>query len=86
MSIDRSLATSGKMRRHRSVLTRSERLVALEGDERWQEGDSIYGLPKVKTVRAIKRHKVKKEEEADAAAPEGQTEAAAGTEQKEAEA
>ncbi len=64
MSIHRSLKSKGKLRRHRNVLTRTEQLDTLKDDERWQDGDSIYGLPKVRVFRT-KRKKVKKEETVD---------------------
>ena len=62
MSIHRSLKNKGKLKRHRSVLTRTEQLDTLKDEERWQDGDSVYGLPKVR-VRQTKRKKLKKEEE-----------------------
>lgn len=62
MSIHRSLKSKGKLKRHRSVLTRTERLDALKNEERWQDGDSVYGLPKVRVIR-VKRKKAAKEEE-----------------------
>ncbi len=62
MSIHRSLKSKGKLKRHRSVLTRTERLDVLKNEERWQDGDSIYGLPKVRVIR-VKRKKAAKEEE-----------------------
>ena len=66
MSIHRSLATAGKLKRHRNVLTRAERLEILKKDERWKEGQSIFGLPKVRNILAKAK---KKEKEAEAAAP-----------------
>ena len=80
MSVHRSLKSTGKLKRHRSVLTRTERLDALKNEERWQDGDSVYGLPKVRVIR-VKRKKIKKEETADEAALVGEGaagEAAAG--------
>ena len=68
MSIHRSLKSKGKLKRHRSVLTRTERLEALKNEERWQDGDSIYGLPKVKVVRVKRKKAIKKEEETPEAA------------------
>ncbi len=62
MSIHRSLKSKGKLKRHRSVLTRTERLDVLKNEERWQDGDSVYGLPKVRVIR-VKRKKAAKEEE-----------------------
>ena len=57
---------------NRNVLKRAERLEKLKETERWQEGDSIFGLPKVKIQKgALKRKKkVKKIDEADEAATE----------------
>ncbi|MFH1021820.1 MAG: small basic protein [Planctomycetota bacterium] len=65
MSIHPSLVIKGILVRQRNVLARSERVSKLLGEERWKEGDSVYGLPKVKVVR-IKKKKAAKEE-ADAA-------------------
>lgn len=47
MSVDRSLKVRGALKRHRNVLSREERILALKKEDRWQEGDSITGLPKV---------------------------------------
>ncbi len=47
MSIDRSLKTKGALSRHRNVLTRTERVKQLKEEERFSEGDSLFGLPKV---------------------------------------
>jgi len=47
MSIDRSLKIRGALSRHRNVLSRAERLEKLKEEERWEEGDSVLGLPKV---------------------------------------
>jgi small basic protein (TIGR04137 family) len=47
MSIDRSLKVQGALSRHRNVLTRSERVKQLKDEERWAEGNSLLGLPKV---------------------------------------
>jgi len=62
MTIDKSL----KVRRggvgNRSVLTRAERLEKLKETERWQEGDSPLGLPKVR-VRKLTMKKKKKTKE-----------------------
>ena len=69
MSLDKSLKSSQGLARQRNVLTRAERLEKLKDDERWKEGDSIFGVPKVRVER-VKRRKVKKKEEeaVDAAA------------------
>ena len=47
MSIDRSLKIKGALSRHRNVLSRAERIEQLKEEERWFEGDSLFGLPKV---------------------------------------
>lgn len=47
MSIDRSLKVTGSLSRHRNVLSRAERIELLKDEERWSEGDSLLGLPKV---------------------------------------
>src|SRR5438270_5064213 len=47
MSLDRSLKSASSLVRHRNVLTRDERLLKLKEDERWAEGKSVFGLPKV---------------------------------------
>ena len=47
MSIDRSLKVTGALSRHRNVLSRAERLERLKEEERWSDGDSVIGLPKV---------------------------------------
>ncbi|MDR4498009.1 MAG: small basic protein [Candidatus Scalindua sp.] len=61
MSIDKSLANKGKLTRHRSVLTRSERVKILTNEGSWQEGRSVFGLPKVKTIKIRKKGKSVKE-------------------------
>ena len=72
MTIDRSLRVRKGMLSNRNVLKRAERLEKLKETERWQEGDSIFGLPKVKIQKvALKRKKkVKKTDETDEAATE----------------
>ena len=72
MTIDRSLRVRKGMLSTRNVLKRAERLEKLKETERWQEGDSIFGLPKVKIQKvALKRKKkVKKVDETDEAATE----------------
>ena len=71
MSLDKSLKSRNSLVRHRNVLTRAERLETLEEDERWNEGESVLGLPKVVHRKATlaKKEKAKTEETDDAAAP-----------------
>lgn len=81
MSIDRSLKIKGALSRHRNVLTRAERIERLKEEERWSEGDSLQGLPKVahRKSRAGRKGKEAAPAKADA------TEAAAETETSKAE-
>jgi small basic protein (TIGR04137 family) len=74
MSIHPSLALSDKDKKQRSVLKRTERLRLMMEKDQWKEGDNVYGLPKIKTVRIkIKKEKAEKVEvvpaEGAAAAP-----------------
>ncbi len=73
MSIDKSLVTKGKLVRQRNVLTRPERIKFLTDEGLWDEKKSVYGLPKVKTVKVKKKAKVAKkaEDAADGEAEEG---------------
>jgi len=68
MSIHRSLKSNGALTRQRSVLTRTERIKILEDHEKWQEGDPVLGLPKVKVAR-VKLAKKKKEKSEDGEEP-----------------
>ncbi len=81
MSMDRSLKTAGSLTRHRNVLTRAERLKRLADEERWQEGRTVFGLPKVsnRNVKVGKKEKKKDEAAEGAAAPGAAPAAAAGS-------
>ena len=70
MSIHPSLASSDKDKKQRSVLKRIERLRHMKDKEQWKEGDRVYGLPKIKTIR-IKIKKEKVEKPAEVAPVEG---------------
>lgn len=65
MTIDKSLKIQRGLIKNRNVLTRVERLARLQETDRWQDGDSIFGLPKVRVqkVSLKKKKKVKKAEE-----------------------
>ena len=78
MTIDKSLKVRSGLMRNRSVLTRAERLSKLQEMDRWSEGESPLGLPKVRVPKLSfkKKKKVKKEEEAEAAGGETTTAAA----------
>lgn len=71
MSLDRSLKSANSLKRHRNVLNRGERLDKLKDEERWDESQSVYGLPKVAHRKLVVGGKVAKKEEAEgeAAAP-----------------
>jgi len=65
------------------VLKRIERIRQMQEKGNWKEGNSVYGLPKLKSLRIkIKKEKVEKaattEEGAPAAAAGAKTAAAAG--------
>ena len=66
MTIDKSLKVRRGLMKNRSVLTRAERVQKLTETDRWQEGDPVLGLPKVRVQKLAlkKKKKVKKEEEA----------------------
>lgn len=69
MSIHPSLSSASKARKHRSVLKRFEKLRVLMEKGKWQEGNSVFSLPKVKTLKIkVKKEKVKEAEEAAVAA------------------
>lgn len=68
MSIHPSLSLSEKDKKARSVLKRSERLKIMLEKKQWKEGDDVFGLPKIKTVRIkIKKEKAEKAVETAAA-------------------
>jgi small basic protein (TIGR04137 family) len=67
MSIDKSLRRKNQLARARNVLTRGERIKVLQDEERWKEGRTPYGLPKVRVLKIAKKAKKAKEEAAPAA-------------------
>ncbi len=71
MSIDKSLITKGKLTRHRNVLTRPERIKVLTNENLWKDGRSVFGLPKVKTLKVRKKAKVEKEKTEEATVSTG---------------
>ena len=80
MSIDRSLKIKDALSRHRNVLSRAERIEKLKDEERWSEGDSLLGLPKVAHRKSHAGRKAKEDLEKEAA-----TETAPGVETPKAE-
>jgi len=82
MSIDRSLKIKGALSRHRNVLTRAERIEKLKDEERWSEGESLLGLPKVahRKSHAGRKEAPAKEAVTEGAAAEAETPKAEGKE------
>lgn len=72
VTIDKSLRRAGRLKRSRNVLKRDERIAQLEFEERWPEGRSPFGLPKVRVVKTTvgkkKKKKAKEETDEEAAA------------------
>lgn len=65
MTIDKSLKMRRGLTRSRNVLNRSERIKKLTETDCWQEGDSPFGLPKVRVQTVVLKKKKKKEEETE---------------------
>ena len=65
VTIDKSLKIRRGAMSNRNVLTRVERIAKLEETDRWAQGDSVLGLPKVRVqkVSLKKKKKVKKDED-----------------------
>ena len=81
MSMDKSLRVRAGMTRMRSVLTRGERIQKLKDAERWKEGDSPFGLAKVRVYKLAMKKKKKKAKE-DEEGAEGRAAAAPAAEAK----
>ena len=67
MTIDKSLRVARGSISNRNVLTRAERLTKLAEEDRWVEGDSPLGLPKVRVekVSLKRKKKVKQDDDGD---------------------
>ena len=64
MTIDKSLRVARGSISNRNVLTRAERLTKLVEEDRWAEGDSPLGLPKVRVEKvSLKRKKKVKQDD-----------------------
>ncbi len=61
MTIDKSLKIRRGGSSNRSVLTRGERLEKLKESDRWKDGDSPFGLAKVRVRKLVMKKKKKKE-------------------------
>lgn len=60
MTIDKSLKRKGRLARVRSVMSRDERIAQMKADERWADGTSPFGLPKLRVIRLVVGKKKKK--------------------------
>ncbi|MBN2582501.1 MAG: small basic protein [Planctomycetes bacterium] len=85
MSLDRGLKPRNALARHRNVLSRDERLAALQETEKWSEGMSVFGMPKVAN-RKVAVKKEKAEKAAEGAAVEGAAAPAEGAAKAEGDA
>ena len=75
MSIDKSLRRKNTLQRARNVLTRGERILQMQKEDRWPDDRSPFGLPKVKVIKLVVK-KAKKKEEKAAEGAEGEAAAA----------
>lgn len=78
MTIDKSLKRKGQLARSRNVLKRGERIEQLKAEERWQEGQSPLGLPKVRVIKTVLGKKKKKKAKEEETETEGTTPEADG--------
>lgn len=60
MSIDKSLKRKGRLARTRNVLQRHERIAQMQADDRWLDGQSPFGLVKLRVVKLVIGKKKKK--------------------------
>ena len=74
MSVDKTLKSRSTLERHRNVLTRAERIAVLQEAERWTDGMSVFGLPKIahRKVSVGKKDKKDAVVEGEEAAGEGE--------------
>ena len=68
MTMDKSLRIRKGSSSARGVLSRGERIEKLKEQERWTQGRSPLGLPKVRVVKMAVKKKKKAKEEGEAAA------------------
>ncbi len=59
MSIHSSLKMGAGLGKHRNVLTKIERLEQLKADGKWSDGDSLLGIPKVRSIKVVLKKKKK---------------------------
>jgi small basic protein (TIGR04137 family) len=65
VTLDKSLQSGSKLGRARNVLERAERIAQLEQEDRWVEGQSALGLPKVRIIKTVTGKKKKKKTEGE---------------------
>lgn len=68
MTLDKSLKIKRGSASARAVLSRAERIKRLKDEDKWKDGQSPVGLPKVRVFKLAMKKKKKKEAEGDAAA------------------
>ncbi len=69
MALHKSLRRKSRLIRQRSVLTREERINQMKTDEKWTDGRSPFGLPKIRVAKqTVGRKKKKEKKEGEAAA------------------
>ncbi|MFM7289720.1 MAG: small basic protein [Planctomycetia bacterium] len=68
MTMDKSLRVRKGSSSARGVLSRGERILKLKEQDRWEDGRSPLGLPKVRVVKTAMKKKKKAKEEGEAAA------------------
>ena len=57
MSIHKSLVSKVKLQRSRNVWTRLERIMALKKEGKFEDRQSVFGLPKVRTSFGVGKGK-----------------------------
>ena len=77
MSMDKGLKPRNALVRHRNVLSRDERIEALQEIEQWDDQMSVFGLPKVANRKVVVK-KIKAEAKAEEGAAVEGDEAAKG--------
>jgi small basic protein (TIGR04137 family) len=68
MTIDTSLKVKVGGNRARNVLTRAERIAKMIETQKWEEGNPVYGMPKVRVEKISLKKKKKVKGPEDAAA------------------
>ena len=82
MSLDKSLKSGASLVRHRNVLKRGERIEVLKQEDRWEDGQSPIGLPKVAHRKAKVGKKGKEARSAESAQPSTEAASPEATEGK----